>query len=97
MFKTSQKYSFDSQLFELADVQVIEQYRQHVRPLLKPKCDYLLVTRNGRRSEEQLQGRKPAISEAKVKESGDESPGLHAKTERRRRKFENRKRIAIVL
>ena len=47
MFKTAQKYSFDSLLLEPADMQLIEQYRQHVRPLLKPKCDYLLVTRNG--------------------------------------------------
>ena len=47
MFKTAQMYSFDSLLLEPADMQLIEQYRQHVRPLLKPKCDYLLVTRNG--------------------------------------------------
>ena len=47
MFKTSEKYAFDSLLLESTDLQVIEQYRQHVRPLLNPKCDYLLVTRNG--------------------------------------------------
>ena len=47
MFKTAHMYSFDSLLLEPADMQLIEQYRQHVRPLLNPKCDYLLVTRNG--------------------------------------------------
>ena len=47
MFKTSQKYAFHSLLLGSTDLQVIEQYRQHVRPLLNPKCDYLLVTRNG--------------------------------------------------
>ena len=47
MFKTARIYSFDSLLLEQADLQLIEQYREHVRPLLKPKCDYLLVTRNG--------------------------------------------------
>ena len=47
MFKTAQKYSFDSLLLEPADMQLIEQYRQHVRPLLKPEFDYLLVMHNG--------------------------------------------------
>ena len=47
MFKTAHTYSFDSLLLGRADLELIEQYRTHVRPLLKPKCDYLLVTRNG--------------------------------------------------
>ena len=47
MFKTAHTYSFDSLLLGRSNVEMIEQYRTHVRPLLKPKCDYLLVTRNG--------------------------------------------------
>ena len=47
-FKTAKTYGFDSLAFNEADLQVIEDYVHHIRPRLEPKCDYVLVTRNGK-------------------------------------------------
>ncbi|XP_028514967.1 uncharacterized protein LOC110239457 [Exaiptasia diaphana] len=47
-FKTASTYGFDSLMFNTADIQVIDDFIRHVRPRLEPKCDYVLVTRNGR-------------------------------------------------
>ncbi|KAK3740644.1 hypothetical protein QZH41_000144 [Actinostola sp. cb2023] len=47
-FKTAGKYGFDSLLFTESDIKVISGYIQHVRIRLEPKCDYLLVNRNGK-------------------------------------------------
>ncbi|KAL9960069.1 hypothetical protein ACROYT_G033472 [Oculina patagonica] len=46
-FKTASKYGFDSFILTDASMQVLESYIDFVRPLLKPECDYVLVTRNG--------------------------------------------------
>ena len=46
-FKTASKYGFDSLILTDASMQVLESYINFVRPLLKPQCDFVLVTRNG--------------------------------------------------
>ena len=46
-FKTASKYGFDSLILTGASMQVLESYIKFVRPLLKPQCDVVLVTRNG--------------------------------------------------
>ena len=48
MFKTAGKYGFDSLFLTDTSMQVLEGFINHVRPLLKPTCDYVFVTRNGR-------------------------------------------------
>ena len=45
-FKTAGKYGFDSLILSYANMQVINGYISYVRPLLKPKCDFVLVNRN---------------------------------------------------
>ena len=47
MFKTSGKYGFDSLLLTDTNMKVLDGYIHHIRPLQKPVCDYVLVTRNG--------------------------------------------------
>ena len=47
MFKTDGKYGFDSLFLTDTSMQVLDGYINHIRPLLKPTCDYVLVTRNG--------------------------------------------------
>ena len=47
MFKTAGKYGFDSLYLTETSMQVLDVYIDHIRPLLKPNCDYVLVTRNG--------------------------------------------------
>ena len=46
-FKTASKYGFDSLILTGASMQVPESYIKFVRPLLKPQCYFVLVTRNG--------------------------------------------------
>ena len=46
-FKTAGKYGFDSLILSYANMQVLNGYISYVRPLLKPKCDFVLVNRNG--------------------------------------------------
>ena len=46
-FKTSHQYTFDSVFFDSESTQIVEDYIRYIRPLFNPKCDYLLVTRNG--------------------------------------------------
>ena len=46
-FKTNSRYTFDSLLFDELAVRVIDPYVDNVRPLLNPRCDYLLVTHKG--------------------------------------------------
>ena len=46
-FKTAGKYGFDSLVLTNANMQVLNGYISYVRPLLKPKCDFVLVNRNG--------------------------------------------------
>ena len=47
MFKTAGKYGFDSLYVTDISMQVLDGYINHIRPLLKPNSDYVLVTRNG--------------------------------------------------
>ena len=46
-FKTAGKYGFDSIILTDTNMQVLDGYINFVRPLLKPHCDFVLVTRNG--------------------------------------------------
>ena len=46
-FKTAGKYGFDSLILTDASMQLIDSYINFVRPLLKPQCEFVLVTRNG--------------------------------------------------
>jgi len=47
IFKTAGKYGFDSLYLTETSMQVLDGYINHIRPLLKSNCDYVLVTRNG--------------------------------------------------
>ena len=47
MLKTAGKYAFDSLFLNDTSMQVLDGYINHIRPLLKLTCDYILVTRNG--------------------------------------------------
>ena len=48
LFKTNEKYCFDSLLFS-ADVQtLVTGYMNYIWPRLNPACDYLLLCRNGK-------------------------------------------------
>ena len=47
MFKTAEKYGFDSLILTDANMQVLNGYISYVRPLLKPQCDFVLMNRNG--------------------------------------------------
>ena len=46
-FKTASKYGFDSLILSASSLQILESYISDIRPLLKPRCDYVLVTRSG--------------------------------------------------
>ena len=46
-FKTASKYGFDSLILTDTSMQVVDGYITFVRPMLKPQCDFVLVTRNG--------------------------------------------------
>ena len=48
MFKTKEKYGFDSLIFSKETIDMIGGYIQCIRPRLNPTCDFLLVSRNGR-------------------------------------------------
>ena len=47
LFKTAGKYGFDSLFLTDTSMHVLDGYIMFIRPLLKPNCDYVLVTRNG--------------------------------------------------
>ena len=46
-FKTASTYGFDSLILTDASMKVLESYIDFVRPLLKPQCQFVLITRNG--------------------------------------------------
>ena len=46
-FKTAGKYGFDSLILTDVNMQVLNGYISYVRPLLKPRCDFVVVNRNG--------------------------------------------------
>ena len=47
MFKTAGKFGFDSHYPTETSMQELDGYINHIRPLLRPTCDFVLVTRNG--------------------------------------------------
>ena len=46
-FKTADRYIFDSFRLDKTSLHVIKSYKCHIRPLLNPSCDFLLVNRIG--------------------------------------------------
>ena len=46
-FKTASKYGFDSLILTDASMQVLDSYINFVRPLRKPQCEFVLVTKTG--------------------------------------------------
>src|SRR6056300_1324318 len=46
-FKTAARFGFDTLCLSDTSLQVLDAYIIHVRPLLKPNCDYVLVTKKG--------------------------------------------------
>ena len=46
-FKTADSYNFDSFKLDSTSIKVVDQYVKHIRPLIGPKCDHLLLNRNG--------------------------------------------------
>ena len=47
MFKTKDKYGFDSLIFSKEVIDIVNGYVKCIRPRLNPSCDYLLISRNG--------------------------------------------------
>ena len=47
IFKTSEKYGFDSLIFSKNVLDIINGYILCIRPRLQPKCEFLLLSRNG--------------------------------------------------
>ena len=47
VFKTSEKYGFDSLIFPKDVIDILNGYIACIRSRLNPSCDYLLITRNG--------------------------------------------------
>lgn len=47
IFKTNEKYGFDSLIFSKDVLRLINNYIDSLRPRLNPVCEYLLVCRNG--------------------------------------------------
>ena len=48
LFKTNEKYGFDSLLFSVDVLTLVTGYMNYIRPRLNPACNYLLVCRNGK-------------------------------------------------
>ena len=46
-FKTSDRYMYDTLKFSQDALEVVHMYRERIRPLCKPKCDYVIVTTSG--------------------------------------------------
>ncbi|XP_073242159.1 uncharacterized protein [Porites lutea] len=47
IFKTAGKFGFDSLYLTETSMQVLDDYINHIRPVLRPTCDFVLVARNG--------------------------------------------------
>jgi hypothetical protein len=47
IFKTAQRYGFNSLYLDEISLEILNDYVQYVRPLLKPQCEYLLLNRSG--------------------------------------------------
>ena len=48
MFKTQQKYGFDSLIFSVEVLTLLNGYMDVIRPRLNPACEYVLICRNGK-------------------------------------------------
>ena len=48
-FKTTDQYGFDSLIFSEDALQVVNTYIERIRPLCKPKCEYVILTTAGTR------------------------------------------------
>ena len=48
LFKTADKYVFDSVVLDKVWISMLDGYMKYIRPFLHPDCDYLLVNRNGK-------------------------------------------------
>ena len=48
IFKTKEKYGFDSLIFSNDVLTLIKNYINFIRPRLNPYCDYVLICRNGK-------------------------------------------------
>ena len=48
LFKTHEKYTFDTLIIGDNEMQILESYTKTIRPMLNPTCDYLLVSTTGR-------------------------------------------------
>ena len=46
-FKTADVYMFDTLIFSADALTLVSLYVLHIRPLLNPRCDYLLINNNG--------------------------------------------------
>ena len=46
-FKTKDQFVFDTLKFSKEALEVVDSYRKRLRPLCKPKCDFVIVTTNG--------------------------------------------------
>ena len=47
-FKTERQYAFDTLILSTEVMQIIDTYVSFIRPKLKPSCNYLLLTTNGK-------------------------------------------------
>ena len=47
-FKTASKYAFDTIILTQEVISIIDTYTKLFRPLMSPKCEYLLITTNGK-------------------------------------------------
>ena len=45
-FKRADSYSFDPSKLDSISMKVVDQYVEHIRPLIGPKCNHLLLNRN---------------------------------------------------
>ena len=46
-FKNAGNYGFDSLILSVSSLRILESYISNIRPVLKPRYDYVLVTRSG--------------------------------------------------
>ena len=47
LFKTADRYVFDSIVLDNTCIAILDGYVKYIRPLLQPSCSYLLTNRNG--------------------------------------------------
>ena len=66
-FNTNLSYTFDSLVLDALPTRVIALYVEHVRPLLNPQNDYLLLTRNGTQYKKQQDNRQIIETESAKK------------------------------